>query len=227
LLQGIVDSNSCFWNYDIGWAGSLQDYNLFKRSIASDRCEDGSLRGYSLVGDAAYQPRTYMLTPFLGCKEGLSRERYYWNFIQSSTRMPVECAFGMLKLRWACLLKRLDVSIDFAPDLIACCITLHNMCQVHKDEVNPEWLREAEEELGAATPLTSPADVENQRPAGSSPNAPEDDDDDELTPQEMPDYRLGVQFRATLCRLLYDQERACNVASLGIHVDCDNEEDIE
>jgi hypothetical protein len=230
LLQGIVDSSSCFWNYDIGWAGSLYDYNLFKRSKAFDRCEEGALQGFSLAGDAAYQPRTYMLTPFLGSKEGLSRERYYWNFIQSSTRMPVECAFGMLKLRWAILLKRLDVDIEFAPDLIACCIVLHNMCQVHKDELNPEWFGEAEEMLQATAPFCTPADVENQQAPGENgtPIVQGDEEEpDEDVPQEMPAYRLGVQYRATLCRLLYDQERARNVRALGFEEELDEaDEDI-
>jgi hypothetical protein len=223
LLQGIVDHNSCFWNYDIGWAGSLHDYNLFKRSKAFDRCEEGSLQGFLLVGDAAYQPRTYMLTPFLGCKEGLSRERYYWNFIQSSTRMPVECAFGVLKLRWACLLKRLDVDIEFAPNLVACCLVMHNMCQVHKDEVNEEWYGEAQEVLGRDAPLSTPADIENQLPLANnttpSPPVKLHEDPDEDTSAEMPAYRLGVQYRATLCRLLYDQERSRNARSLGFDVD--------
>jgi hypothetical protein len=144
--------------------------------------------------------------------------------------MPVECAFGMLKLRWACLLKRLDVSTDFAPDIIACCIVLHNMCQVHKDEVNSEWYKEAEEMLRGGAPLSTPADVKNQRPAGSSTSytVPNDkDDSDKVVPQEMPAYKLGVQYRATLCRLLYDQERARNAADFGWSGDSDNDADIE
>jgi hypothetical protein len=233
LLQGIVDSNSCFWNYDIGWAGSLHDYNLFRRSKAFDNCEKGSLQGFTIVGDAAYQPRTYMLTPFLGCKEGLSRERYFWNFIQSSTRMPVECAFGILKLRWSILLKRLDVDTAFAPNLIACCLVLHNICQVHKDEVNVEWYNEATELLGAATLMSTPSDVERQQLASSNESRalgrdsePEDEDPD-ATRQEKTAYRLGVQFRNNLCRLLYDQERASNMASLGLQVESDDEMDID
>jgi hypothetical protein len=103
-----------------------------------------------------------MLTPLLGCKEGLSRERYFWNFIQSSTRMPVECAFGILKLRWSILLKRLDVDTAFAPNLIACCLVLHNICRVHENEINVEWYDEATELLGAATPMSTSSNVERQ-----------------------------------------------------------------
>jgi hypothetical protein len=229
-----VDSNSCFWNY-IGWAGSLHDYNLFKRSKAFDCCENGSLQGFSLVEDAAYQPRTYMLTLFLGCKEGLSRERSFWNFIQSSTRMPVECAFGILKLRWSILLKRLDVDTKFAPNLIACCLVLHNICQVHKDEINNEWYDEANEILGQSSSVNTPSDVERQPPARSDAStaagtdlAPEEaDSDEEDEVEEKTAYRPGVQYRETLCRLLYDQERAHTASSIGIQVEADDKMEVD
>jgi hypothetical protein len=97
------------------------------------------------------------------------------------------------------------------------------MCQVHKDEVNEEWYGEAQEVLGANAPLSTPADVENQQPPANnitpSVHVEVEEDHDEDTPQEMPAYRLGVQYRATLCRLLYDQERSRNASSLGFDVD--------
>jgi hypothetical protein len=186
------------------------------------------------VGDAAYQPRTYMLTPFLGCKEGLSRERYFWNFIQSSTRMPVECAFGVLKLRWSILLKRLDVDTLFAPDLIACCIVLHNICQVHKDETNAEWYSELNEILRTTTPISSPSEVERYQPTqtpdpkhGVDMDSDEADQDDFEAPQDKLAYRVGVQYRKTLCMLLYDQERARNATSLGIAIEDESDDDVD
>jgi hypothetical protein len=142
LLQGVVDAQSKFWDYDIGWAGSLHDYNLFKRTDVFRGLLGGQFGAYALLGDAAYQPRSYMLTPFLGSKEGLSREQYFWNFIQSSSRMPVECAFGILKMRWACLLLRLDLEIHFLVDVVAACIVLHNMCRVHGESFDEDWVTE-------------------------------------------------------------------------------------
>jgi len=32
LLQGVVDAQYKFWNYDFGWAGSIYDWTLFQKS---------------------------------------------------------------------------------------------------------------------------------------------------------------------------------------------------
>ena len=64
LLQGIVSSKCLFWNFDIGWAGSLHDANLWSRSEIGQYCEAGKLSPYVLVGDAACPCRPWILSPF-------------------------------------------------------------------------------------------------------------------------------------------------------------------
>ncbi|MCO5584541.1 hypothetical protein L7F22_038469 [Adiantum nelumboides] len=147
LLQLTVAANCSIWNYDVGWAGSGHDSLNFSRSDIGQACARGELGNYCLVGDCAYPARPYMLVPFKGCTEGLSRLKYYWNFIQSSTRMPVERAFGMLKARFCILLKRCDMNLRYVPDFIAACLVLHNICIQHGESFDMEWVREAEAEL--------------------------------------------------------------------------------
>jgi hypothetical protein len=96
-----------------------------------------------------------MLAPLKGHKDGLSREEYNWNFVQSSTRMCVKRTFGMLKGRWRILLKMIDVHVKNIPDLVLMCLVLHNMCLIFGDEFwRQEWMREATEEVhnGLAIP---------------------------------------------------------------------------
>ncbi|MCO5576370.1 hypothetical protein L7F22_030180 [Adiantum nelumboides] len=147
LLQLTVAANCSIWNYDVGWAGSGHDSLNFSRSDIGQACARDELGNYCLVGDYAYPARPYMLVPFKGCKEELSRLKYYWNFIQSSTRMPVERAFGMLKARFRVLLKRCDMNLRYVPDLVAACLVLHNICIQHGESFDMEWVREAEAEL--------------------------------------------------------------------------------
>ncbi|MCO5569863.1 hypothetical protein L7F22_023577 [Adiantum nelumboides] len=147
LLQLTIAANCSIWNYDVGWAGSGHDSLNFSRSDIGQACARGELGSYCLVGDCAYPARPYMLVPFKGCKEGLSRLKYYWNFIQSSTKMPVERAFGMLKARFHILLKRCDMNLRYVPDLIAACLVLHNICIQHGESFDMEWVCEAEAEL--------------------------------------------------------------------------------
>ena len=143
-LQGVVSAKCLFWDFDIGWAGSMHDANLWGRSEIGQFCEAGKLSLYCLVGDAAYLCRPWILAPFEGHKDGLSREQYHWNFAQSLTRICVDRAFGILKGRWRILLKWTDVHLKNVPDLVAIYLVLHNMCIVFGDNFwKEEWLREA------------------------------------------------------------------------------------
>ena len=130
LLQGVVSSKCLFWDFDIGWVGSMHDANLWGRNAIGQFCEAGKLAPYALVGDAAYAYRPWMLAPFRGHKDGLSREGYNWNFVQSSTCMCIERAIGMLKGRWRILLKMIDVHLKNVPDLVSTCLVLHKICIV-------------------------------------------------------------------------------------------------
>ncbi|MCO5585972.1 hypothetical protein L7F22_039908 [Adiantum nelumboides] len=150
ILQMTVASNCAIWDYDIGWAGSLHDWNVFQRSELGQRCEAGALGNYCLLGDCAYPARFWMLAPFKGSKDGLLPERYHWNYIQSSSRMPVERAFGMLKARFRILLKRCDMLLQNVPKMVRACLVLHNMCIVHADAFDEGWVREAQVELQRA-----------------------------------------------------------------------------
>ena len=144
LLQGVVSSKCLFWDFDIGWAGSLHDANLWGRTAIGQFCEAGKLSPFALVGDAAYPCRPWMLAPYRGHKDGLSREEYHWNFVQSSTRMCVERAFGILKGRWRILLKRIDLHLKNVPELVSACLVLHNICIIFGDDFwKAEWMQEA------------------------------------------------------------------------------------
>jgi hypothetical protein len=151
LLQGVVDSQCKFWDYDFGWAGSIHDWVLFQKSEIGKRTMSGMFLPYKLIGDAAYPMRPWFYSPFKGEKAGLSREKQHWNFIQSSTRMAVERAFGMLKGRWRFLLKKIDMPLCSIPDMVTACLCLHNLCLIHGDEFDLNWARSAEEELKKAS----------------------------------------------------------------------------
>jgi hypothetical protein len=78
----------------------------------------GAFLPYKLIRDAAYPMRPWFYSSFKGEKEGMSRAKAHWNFIQSSTRMVVERAFGNLKRWWRILLKRIDMPLKHVPDLV-------------------------------------------------------------------------------------------------------------
>ena len=54
--------------------------------------------------------------------------------------MVVENAFGRLKGRWRCLLKRMDYyNINHIIAVVGSCIVLHNLCKLYGDSCDSEW----------------------------------------------------------------------------------------
>ena len=88
-----------------------------------------------------------MYCPFKGGKTTLSGKEANWNFIQSSTRMCVERAFGILKGRWRVIMKRCEVPLRNMPDIVATCVVLHNLYIVNKESIEEDWIVEAKNKL--------------------------------------------------------------------------------
>ena len=74
----------------------------------------------------------------------LSSQQKMFNFRLSQARVVVEHSYGCLKGRWRCLLKRLDINVSDVPKLVAACCTLHNICEIHGDTFDEEWLEGVE-----------------------------------------------------------------------------------
>ena len=60
----------------------------------------------------------------------------------------VEHSYGRLKGRWRCLLKQLDVCTCDVPELIAACCVLHNICEIHGDTFDDQWMEGVQEQGG-------------------------------------------------------------------------------
>ncbi len=82
---------------------------------------------YKLIGDATYPMWSWFYLHFKGEKDGLSKHKAHWNFIQFSKRMLVERVFVMLKNRFKIILKIVDIPLQHMPHLVIACICLHKM----------------------------------------------------------------------------------------------------
>lgn len=116
----------------------MHDARVVRRSAIFRRAEGGAILstptvnisgneiGPYPVGDSAYPLSPWLMKPY---PEG-TRDRDEINFNKelSSSRVKVECAFGLLKSRWRILQKRFDSSIDFAIKNAIACAVLHNLC---------------------------------------------------------------------------------------------------
>jgi hypothetical protein len=88
-----------------------------------------------------------MYCPFKGNSDRLEYYKAHGNFIQSSTYICVERAFGILKGRWKIIHKRADVLLRSMADIVSTCIVLHNLCIITKDKFDSIWNEEVEAEL--------------------------------------------------------------------------------
>lgn len=135
VMQALVDHRYVFQDIYIGWPGSVHD----ARPPQYRRIIDGVDVPLLILGDPAYPLLPWLMKPYSDSGR-LSQEQLKFNHRLSRARMVVENAFGRLKGRWRCLLKRNDTDVSFMTTLVASCCVLHNICEIHKDEFDDTWL---------------------------------------------------------------------------------------
>ena len=154
-------------NTYVGWPGSVHDARIFSNSDLYAKGESGELMPsrirrinnvdvpVMILGDAAYPMLPWIMKPYPGTGT-LSRKQRHFNYRLSRARMVVECAFGRLKGRWRCLLKRNDCELIFVSTIVNACCILHNLCEVHGDGFVEEWLPDDEVLSGPCSSLSTP-----------------------------------------------------------------------
>ena len=114
-------------------AGSTHDSQAWKRSKLNNFIvkQGGLPWGYWIAGDEAYANCNWLLTPYSASSQGSWASRVYkdsFNFHQSSQRITVECAFGILVKRWGILWRSLQVALPNVKRVMGACVALHNVC---------------------------------------------------------------------------------------------------
>ncbi|XP_054747579.1 putative nuclease HARBI1 [Anastrepha obliqua] len=149
VLQAVVDADKKFVDITCGEPGSLDDYTVLKRSKlyhdAERYYEEMFLNNYFLIGDAAY-PSTQWLVPPFKESENLTESQRKFNEIHNSTRMVVEDAFGLLKIRFPRLANFTEAKdLMMITNIVVSACILHNICINFGDSCDVKVENEANE----------------------------------------------------------------------------------
>ena len=138
-MQAICDAKGTFLDIFVGYPGSVHDTRVMKNSYFYLTARYPP-PGYMLLGDGGYpclQTPVCLLTPYKEPVIGRVQQRF--NYRQSKARSVIERAFGMMKTRWrSTLFRALEVKPTFAPQVIASCAFLHNVCLNNGDTLDPD-----------------------------------------------------------------------------------------
>ncbi|OQR80927.1 hypothetical protein ACHHYP_16994 [Achlya hypogyna] len=160
-VQAVVDANTRFMSVDVR-PGSYSDKKIWKLSTFGRSIKSRIPLGTHIIGDSGYTLFPWLLTPFLPHEEGgdLTPVQLTFNFKMSSTRMPVECAFGRLKERFRILKTVMnEQTLKQTVRLVMSCFVLHNML-LHAQDDMYDIPDDARDQNNHTQPFTDSADVE-------------------------------------------------------------------
>ena len=139
VLMAVASTNYHFVYVDIGSYGRACGSTIFKRStlwtsIQTNKLElpserplsgtEGPNVPYFFVGDGGFALNRNMLRPF--ARSNLSVKKSVYNYLFFRARRYVERAFGILSNKWGIFQLPLNVSPEFAVDIVKACAVLHN-----------------------------------------------------------------------------------------------------
>ncbi|KAL6433490.1 hypothetical protein ACFW04_006538 [Cataglyphis niger] len=98
----VCDARSLFTHCHAGHAGSMHDARVFRNSLLAEfiqKPDEYFPSNSHLLGDAAYSIYPHVVVPFRD-NEHLTVRQKNFNYCLSSTRVAIERAFGLLKVRF-------------------------------------------------------------------------------------------------------------------------------
>ncbi|KAG1330125.1 protein ALP1-like [Cocos nucifera] len=135
-VQGVVDADGVFTDVCIGWPGSMPDDQVLEKSALYQRGIGGLLQNQWIVGGAGYPLMDWLLVPYT--QKNLTWTQHAFNEKVGEVQRAAKEAFARLKGRWGCLQKRTEVKLLDLPVVLGACCVLHNICEMRKEELDPE-----------------------------------------------------------------------------------------
>lgn len=124
-IQCVCDAENRFLNVVAKWPGSTHDAHIWNTCSLSDAFESSAIENGWLLGDSAYGLKPWLLTPKLSPETAADRK---YNVCHRSTRSVIERTYGIWKMRFRCLYKKMTFTPDKNINIILSTAVLHNRC---------------------------------------------------------------------------------------------------
>ncbi|XP_039950127.1 putative nuclease HARBI1 isoform X2 [Bactrocera tryoni] len=136
-LQAASNEKMEFIYYYVGECGSLDIASLMEKSELEYQINSGTYKitkDQHLLGDSAYQPRTWLITPYQE-NEGveLTDGQTFFNTMHSECLGDINRSFVLLKERFQRLHYIDSLTSSTIKKFIAVCCILHNICLKNSD----------------------------------------------------------------------------------------------
>ena len=149
LCMAVCDAARRFTFWDMSQIPTTHDSLAWAASKLGRAVAAGKLpQPFFMNGDSAFALSPSMIVP--------SGFHDVFDFEQSSNRMPIECAFGILIQRFAVLYRPLRVDFERRAPLIAACMHLHNFCiteRIADESVDVNGITMVQPNRWAKTPI--------------------------------------------------------------------------
>ena len=143
VLEALADHHLWFWHASYGYAGTLNDINIFNLSPLLEMFMDGSFEDIEaevvpyLLGNESFY-KTFILVDGIyprhsrfakAIKEPITKREKLLTTFQEAARKDIERAFGVLQGKFQCLARPIQLmDLKLIGEMVACCLILHNMC---------------------------------------------------------------------------------------------------
>ncbi len=129
-VQALCDERKIWHFVLVDCPGSAHDSTALRESALGESLHQLPA-GYYILADAAYKSCARCLVPYEGCGQTDAEQQF--SFFLSSLRITVECAFGLLVLRWGILWRPLRCTLQRNVLIVRACFAMHNWCELHAE----------------------------------------------------------------------------------------------